>query len=343
MRSSDSTPRVVTLGVAGGPRWWPATASEEPSGIATAVVVGDAFYLVDCGTGTGRNLARCGLPMDDLRAIFLTHLHSDHVADLPSLLLFSSYESLTERTAPVTILGPGDRGTPPPLSPHASPTDGSLGRTPLYPANPTPGTADMVDLLMRAFATDLNDRYLDGLKPTAKQLFSASDIALPAGTGYHPDAAPAPEMSPFPIYEDDRVRVLATLVLHPPVAPAFGFRFETDSGVVVVSGDTAFTPNMVSLAAGADLLLHEAIDEAWIDSMYGAGTSTTALATRSHHMRSHTTVTEALTVADAAGVRQLALHHLVPGNSRASIEAQLSTAAAVRTIIPHDRDEFPLH
>lgn len=53
-----SSPYVITLGTAGGPRWWAAADSGERTGIATAVVVGDAFYLVDCGQGGGRRLAR---------------------------------------------------------------------------------------------------------------------------------------------------------------------------------------------------------------------------------------------------------------------------------------------
>ncbi len=340
--TSSTATRVITLGVAGGPRWWPATASEEPSGIATAVVVGDAFYLIDAGSGTGRNLVRAGLPMERMRAMFITHLHSDHVAALPSLLLFSSYEAKSESSDPIRIIGPGDRGTPPPLSEHAAASDGTAARTPLYPEKPTPGTADMVDLLFRAFATDLNDRYLDGLKPTAKQLFTASDIPVPTTIGYHPDDDPAPEIRPFTIYEDDRVRVLATLALHPPVAPAFGFRIETDDGVVAISGDTTFTPNMIALADNADILLHEAIDEEWIDAVHGSPTDPVARASRAHHLRSHTTVADALRVADSASAKQLLLHHIVPGNNRSSIQAQLSAVRNSRASIPHDRDEFIL-
>ncbi|MBE4694255.1 MBL fold metallo-hydrolase [Brevibacterium casei] len=342
MSPTTASPRVITLGVAGGPRWWPATATEEPSGIATAIVVGDAHYLVDCGAGTGRNLTRAGLAFDDMRAIFLTHLHSDHVADLAGLLLFSSYGTSGTRSTPVHILGPGDRGTAPPLSPFAASADGTASRTPLYPRQPTPGTADMVDLLQRAFATDLNDRYLDGLRLTAKQLFTASDIALAEGLGYHPDDNPTPVMSPFPVYEDDRVRVSATLVAHPPVAPAFGFRFETDEGTIVVSGDTTYTPNMVALAQDADLLLHEVIDSDWIEATYGAATDPATGAMKSHHLRSHTTVTDVLRLADEASVARLALHHIVPGTARPNIEAQLQAAGASRTVIARDREEFLL-
>lgn len=40
--------------------------------------------------------------------------------------------------------------------------------------------------------------------------------------------------------------------------PALAYRIETEDGVVVFSGDTARTPNIPRLAAGADILVHEA-------------------------------------------------------------------------------------
>ena len=44
-------PRVVTLGTAGGPRWWRGEQASRRTGIATAVVVGEAVYLVPRGDG----------------------------------------------------------------------------------------------------------------------------------------------------------------------------------------------------------------------------------------------------------------------------------------------------
>ena len=69
-------------------------------------------------------------------------------------------------------------------------------------------------------------------------------------------------MDPVVIYpEDDRgVSVTATLVQHAPVFPAFGFRFDTPHGSVAFSGDTGPCDNVVRLADGADILVHEVID-----------------------------------------------------------------------------------
>ncbi|WP_026818074.1 MBL fold metallo-hydrolase [Arthrobacter castelli] len=83
--NSDARPRVITLGTAGGPRWWSGQTAGQRAGIATAIVVGDSTYLVDAGHGVGRQLSLAGLPVGSLRGIFVTHLHSDHTIDLASL------------------------------------------------------------------------------------------------------------------------------------------------------------------------------------------------------------------------------------------------------------------
>ncbi|WP_372442026.1 hypothetical protein [Actinomadura violacea] len=58
--------------------------------------------------------------------------------------------------------------------------------------------------------------------------------------------------------ENDDLKVTAILVPHGPVFPALAYRIETEDCVVVFSGDTARTPNVPRLAAGADVLVHEA-------------------------------------------------------------------------------------
>ncbi|MBR7560488.1 MBL fold metallo-hydrolase, partial [Mycobacterium tuberculosis] len=70
----------------------------------------------------------------------------------------------------------------------------------------------------------------------------------------------APRMSPFTVVEDDRVKVTAVLVPHGPVFPAFAFRFDTDHGSITLSGDTRESDNLVNLAQGTDVLIHEAIN-----------------------------------------------------------------------------------
>mgnify|MGYP000880123977 CR=1 FL=1 len=119
MASANLNPHVVTLGTAGGPRWWTGENAGKRAGISTAVIVGDSVYLVDAGTGVGNQLMKAGFTPANLRGIFLTHLHSDHTIDLASLAIFGMF-TLPAGKAPISIIGPGDRGALPPASPRAT-------------------------------------------------------------------------------------------------------------------------------------------------------------------------------------------------------------------------------
>ena len=57
--------------------------------MATAVIAGGEFIMVDTGPGTVRNALLQRLPMGNLSAVFLTHFHSDHIADLGEANMYS--------------------------------------------------------------------------------------------------------------------------------------------------------------------------------------------------------------------------------------------------------------
>lgn len=324
--------RVVTLGTAGGPRYWKKNIRDR-YGISTAVVVDDRFYLVDAGSGTGRRIRQSGLDYKQLAGFFMTHMHSDHTVDLPGLLVFGLYEFDTDRDTPLPLYGPGDRGALPPVSPLAT-----TPPRPVAPENPTPGIEDMLDSLFAAYATDLNDRVLDSLRVSPTDVFKGHDIEIPEETGYHPNDNPTPDMEPFVIFQDDKVTVSAILVEHPPIAPAFAFRFDSKYGSVTISGDTTETPNMVRLAKGTDLLLHEAIDFGWVEELYAHDDRPKAQASRQHHYKSHTSVEGAVRIAQEAGAKRLALHHIVPGNSDPNIWAYGKSQMGDAFLIPDDLD-----
>jgi len=95
--------RIVLLGT-GTP-----VADPERSGPAVAIVVNNIPYLIDCGPGIVRQAAAAykrgitGLRADRLKRLFVTHLHSDHTAGLPDIILtpwvgnLSRKESLSGR------------------------------------------------------------------------------------------------------------------------------------------------------------------------------------------------------------------------------------------------------
>jgi ribonuclease BN (tRNA processing enzyme) len=56
-----------------------------------------------------------------------------------------------------------------------------------------------------------------------------------------------------PVTADENLKVTCTLVDHPPVVPAFAYRFDARDRSIVISGDTAPSRNLVELAGGADV------------------------------------------------------------------------------------------
>lgn len=316
--AASSRTRLLLLGTAGGPTWWP---NSDQCGISSAVAVGDAYYLVDCGEGVGRRLQQAVSPATSrtvtgpsLRALFLTHLHSDHTVDYPNLLLFGLFTGLDRPASPLKVFGPGRRGEMAPIfsRPGSPPPTIPV----INPDNPTPGTKDMTGYIYQAFATDLNDRMRDNGRRSLEALVEVHDIAIPQIAGFKsPNQTPAPPMEPFKVFEDDRVRVSATLVQHAPVWPAFAFRFDTDDGSVVFSGDTARHENLIKLAKGADILVHEVIVTSWVNGLYPAPRSAAEEGLMQHLLSGHTLVEEVGEIAEAAGVKKLVLSHIVPGNA----------------------------
>lgn len=326
---------VVTLGTAGGPVWW--KNDEYRAGISTAVVVEDRVYIVDTGTGVGRQLTQAGLSMSNVHGIFLTHMHSDHTVDLGSLALFGIMRMPAEPTHRIDIVGPGDRGILPPLSPRAT-----QHRSPIFSEAPTGGTRHLFEHLMRAYAMDLNDRAFDSLRPTPLDWFTARDIVIPSELGFHPNDNPFPDMDSFVVYEDDLVSVRATLVEHAPMTPAFGYRFDTEYGSVVISGDTGPAQNLLRMSERVDLLLHEAIDFEWVEARYAEQRDASAKATRDHHYASHTSPRQAIDLANEAGARQLALHHLAPGATPQHVWERDADLFKGRFRIPQDLEAIHL-
>jgi ribonuclease Z len=72
--------------------------------LASALVrVGGRLMLIDCGEGTQVAMRAPGWGFGGLEAILLTHVHADHVAGLPGLLLTLG---LSGRTAAIDVYGP---------------------------------------------------------------------------------------------------------------------------------------------------------------------------------------------------------------------------------------------
>jgi ribonuclease BN (tRNA processing enzyme) len=112
------------------------------------------------------------------------------------------------------------------------------------------------------------------------------------------------------VMQDENVKVTAALVAHPPVVPAFAFRFDASDRSIVISGDTARSDNLVKLARGADVLVHEALYLPAVDRLVASVANASTL--RKHLIDSHTAVEDCGRAAATAGVKTLVLSHLVP-------------------------------
>jgi ribonuclease BN (tRNA processing enzyme) len=129
------------------------------------------------------------------------------------------------------------------------------------------------------------------------------------------------------IMQDENVKVTAALVNHPPVVPAFGYRFDAADRSIVISGDTTPSDNLVDLAQGADVLVHEALYVQGIDRLVASVPNAVTL--KKSIMSHHTTAEDAGRVAQRAGVKMLVLSHLVPSDDLAISEQMWIDAARV--------------
>jgi ribonuclease BN (tRNA processing enzyme) len=335
MADSNET-KLVLLGTAGGP-----LPSPVRSGIAHALVVGDRVHVVDCGSGVTRQLRRAHL-LSRLHQVFLTHLHSDHACDYFNLFLLGW--PVLQWNPPVHVWGPGTAG-PMCALPAEEPGERDI---PLINAeNPTPGIVDITNYSVQAHSFDINVRMREAGRADLTSMIVPHDIELPAGLGARAPEPVAPPMTPFLVTEDDDVRVTATLVQHAPVFPAFAFRFDTAAGSVVFSGDTAPTPNLVELARGADILVHEVFDDAHEDPEEGVTEADAweAEQRQNHLLTSHTALSLVGAVAAAAGVAKLVLTHFIPGDDERPDHEWVAGAGAGfdgEVIVGHDLMELEL-
>jgi ribonuclease BN (tRNA processing enzyme) len=345
--------RLVLLGTAGGVSWFPNTTRASSS---SALVVGETIYLIDLGQGSCSRLIEafntepilngdeyCGSGsstfLRNVKALFFTHLHNDHVAGYPELLLIGPGAGLGALN-PLKVIGPCNRGQ---LDLNKTGFDESriVYTDSADPAliTPTPGTRQMTELIWQAYAQAINDMMLDNAYPDFRSLVEVTEIGTELTTQGSPTCPVTP---PFLIYPEDEngVEVWATLVDHHQVYPSFAFRFNTPDGSVVFSGDTGANTNgnLQALAEGADILVHEVIDTAWVNFKFGTNPpeGSPAYALRQHMLNSHTPVEEVGKVAESCGVKTLVLNHIVPGVMPASRLQQASNGFSGNLIIGED-------
>lgn len=289
--------RLTLLGTGGGP-----PADYVRTGISSALTVEGHTYVIDAGRSSVTQYLRAGLEFKSLDSIFITHLHADHIADYYNYFLLGgsvTNDSGDNLAGPVHVYGPGPAGALPPPAKAGAPT--------VDPDAPTPGITELTQRLTQGYAYSHNIFIRETDIRDVNTLANVHDIAIPP-VGASALGTTAPPMQPFPVMEDDRVKVTAILVPHGPVFPSFAFRFDAADGSVVFSGDTGPSDNIVTLARGADVLVHEVINLPFYEK---TGVPPALL---EHFAKAHTPDTQVGAIAQRAGVKTLVLSHLVPSN-----------------------------
>jgi len=117
------------------------------------------------------------------------------------------------------------------------------------------------------------------------------------------------------IIDEDGLVVTAFKVVHDPVEPALGYRFDYKGRSLVISGDTSYSKNLIENSRDADVLFHEAQANHMINIIRdfnlqrGADLNAKLM---EDIITYHTTPVEAAEIANLANVKHLIFYHLTP-------------------------------
>ncbi|MDZ4701333.1 MAG: ribonuclease Z [Rhodothermales bacterium] len=271
---------------------------------STALVREGHVFLFDCGEGTQLQLVRAGLKRPRIEAIFITHLHGDHVFGLPGLL---STLALLEHDRTLRIVGPV--GLQAALTAFMQPTSG----------RGVPYSIEYIELppdLSHAVVLETPEYRVEA-RPLSHSLFTAGfrfqekarpgtlDADLSRALGVVPGVDFKRLKSGESVVTADG-RIVAPADVVGPARPGASFAYVTD---------TQPCDGGMALAEQADLMYHEAtFRQSDVD--------------RARETR-HATALEAAGVAREAGARQLLLGHFSARYDGADLRALLEEARTV--------------
>lgn len=150
---------------------------------------------------------------------------------------------------------------------------------------------------------DIDTRIVDEGRPDPRKLVTTHEFSK-SGT----------------VLVNDDVKVSTCLVRHPPIEQSYAYRFDAKDRSVVISGDTAYAPELAEFAKGADVLVHEVMYLPGIEALLKQLPNAQRL--REHLMASHTLPEDVGKIAAQAGVKTLVLSHFVPGDDPSITDEQ---------------------
>ena len=233
------------------------------------VAAGDDLFVVDIGDGSNQNLRSWNIDFRNIQAVLITHLHSDHIADLPGL--HQNAWVVGERNSKLKVFGPE-------------------------------GVDQLTQGIEMAYAHDYvfrNEHHGDAVAPLEYAGFDTSVI----------------DLNDPVIFDNGELKITAFKVVHEPIDPALGFKFEYKGRSLVITGDTSYTRSVIDNSMNVDVLFHEAQANhmlAVIENLQrslGMDLLATVLDDITTY---HTTLIEAAEVANKANVKKLVFYHLTP-------------------------------
>jgi ribonuclease Z len=263
------------------------TRARNVSAVALRLPQRSELWLFDCGEGTQHQFLRSDLRVSQLRRIFVTHMHGDHVFGLPGLL---ASLGLAGTCSGIDLYGPD------PLRDYLEGVLRTSSTRIGYPLR-----SHRVKEAARSGSLLLDDGDISvRCTPLTHRVpaYAYRVDQKPRPGRFDVEKARALGIPPGPIYAElkagrsvslDDGRLINGASLCGPERPGCS---------VVYCTDTVFSEAAVELAAGADLLIHE--------STFAHAEAEMAVA------RQHSTSTMAAQTALAAGVKQLMLTHLSP-------------------------------
>lgn len=159
-----------------------------------------------------------------------------------------------------------------------------LGRNEPLDVYGPPGIMNMTEHILTAYEEDIAARIY-GLEPANKEGYKVNVF----------------EIEPGEIYTDKNVTVKAFAVHHGAWEYAYGYRFETPDRIIVISGDTTPSDNLVKNAQGCDVLIHEVYSE--------AGFNRRPEEWQRYHADSHTSTYQLVDIANRVKPKLLILYH----------------------------------
>ncbi len=285
------------------------TRSRNVSAVALRLPQRADLWLFDCGEGTQHQFLRSDLRVSQLRRIFVTHMHGDHVFGLPGLL---ASLGLAGNTGGLDLYGPD------PLRDYLEGVLRTSSTRISYPLRThrvrqaaASGAVLLEDGDLSVRCAPLNHRVpAFAYRVEQRQQPGRFDVERARALGIPPGPVYADLKAGRSVTLDDG-RIIRGESLCGPPRPGCS---------VVYCTDTVFCEAAVELARGADLLIHE--------STFSHAEADLAIA------RQHSTSTMAAQTALAAGVGRLVLTHLSPRYLPGNPTTPEDLVAEARAIFP---------